>query len=451
MARVRPFLVPAILLLVLPLAAGAAQQSPTSLEPPVVVPAEHQHATPATTHSTSNLFSNRDASGTAWLPETTAMYGFHRTAAGWELMAHGNAFLQFLYESGEEHRRSKQAGSINWLMGMARRPVGAGRFGIRAMLSLEPWTIRGCGYPDLLATGEVCNGDTIHDRQHPHDLFMEVAAEYDRPLTGSLRWQVYGGLAGEPALGPPGFPHRLSALPNPLAPIAHHWLDATHISFGVVTAGVYGPRWKVEASAFNGREPDAARTGFDLAALDSVSGRLSFAPTTGLMLQVSAGHLNEEEAGTGSQPRTDVNRLTASAIHHRRFAGDCVWATTVAYGANSELAIIPGGLLDIVTHAALFETSATIAERHTWFGRLEVVGKPAHDLHAHEYITQVFTVAKLEGGYVRHLNPWRGLLPGIGGTVMASVVPPLLAPRYGGRVAPGFGVFVTMRPARRPM
>jgi hypothetical protein len=43
--------------------------------------------------------------------------------------------------------------------------------------------VRGCGYPDLLATGERCDGEPIHDRQHQHEFFMEVAARYDRPLT----------------------------------------------------------------------------------------------------------------------------------------------------------------------------------------------------------------------------------------------------------------------------
>lgn len=354
-------------------------------------------------------------------------------------------------ESGEIHRTSQQFGSINWVMGMARRPVGAGRLGLRAMVSLEPWTISGCGYPDLLATGELCLGDSIHDRQHPHDLFMELAAEYDRPLTRSLRWQVYAGPAGEPALGPPGFPHRLSAFPNPIAPISHHWLDSTHITFGLVTAGVSGRRWKVEGSAFNGREPDESRADFDLGALDSVSGRLSFAPTAGLALQVSAAHLHEAEAGVGRQPRTDVDRITASATYHRRLSDGDVWATTLAYGHNWEQALIPGGVFAESTHAVLLETSATLRDRHTWFGRLDVVGKPAHDLHAHEYITRVFTVGKLQAGYVRHLKPWNGLLPGVGATVSASVVPPLLAPRYGGRVVPGFGLFFTVRPSRHAM
>jgi hypothetical protein len=40
-----------------------------------------------------------------------------------------------------------------------------------------------------------------------------------------------------------------------------------------------------------------------------------------------------------TQPRTDVNRITASAIYHRPLDERRLWATTVAYGANSELNI----------------------------------------------------------------------------------------------------------------
>ncbi len=191
-------------------------------------------------------------------------------------LGHANLFAQFLYESGDTHRTSRQARSINWFMGMLRRPVGRGRVGVRAMLSAEPWTIGGCGYPDLLATGEVCDGDTLHDRQHPHDLFMELAVDYERPIANRLRLHGYAALAGEPALGPPAFPHRASAMPNPISPIAHHWLDATHIAFGVLTAGVPGSRWRAEGSVFNGREPDDARAGLELGALDSVAARPYF-------------------------------------------------------------------------------------------------------------------------------------------------------------------------------
>ena len=352
--------------------------------------AEHQHGAAQMVH-----FSPRDASGTAWLPDTSPMYGIHRQAAQWELMLHGNGFLQYLYESGEEHRRGQQGGSVNWIMGMARRPAAGGRVGLRTMLSLEPWTIPGCGYPDLLATGEVCDGEGIHDRQHPHDLFMELAGEYEHPLTSSLRWQVYGGLAGEPALGPPGFPHRLSAMPNLMAPIGHHWLDATHITFGVLTGGIYNRRWKGEASVFNGREPDEQRADLDLAPLDSYSGRVWYLPSERWAIQVSAGRLEEAEAAHGAGPRQDVARITTSATYHAALGAAGLWATTLAWGMNRETGE--------ASHAFTAETVVTADQRHTWFGRLEVAGKSADLLHVHE-ASDIFTVGKLPGG-IRAV-PW---------------------------------------------
>jgi hypothetical protein len=307
------------------------------------------------------------------------------------------------------------------------------------MFSLEPWTIRGCGYPNLLASGEICKGEPIHDRQHQHDLLMEIAAQYNHPLAGSLRWEVYGGPAGEPALGPAAFPHRLSAMPNPLAPISHHWLDATHITFGVITTGVYGRRWKAEASAFNGREPDEERANLDVGALDSVSGRLWLLPTASLALQISAGHLADAEPGAAGG-RIDVERVTASATFHRALATG-FWASTVAWGRNAEP--------DHASNALLAETTVTFHERHTWFGRFELVGKSADDLGLNG--TATFTVGKLQGGYTRYLDAWDLLKAGFGAAVSAGFVPPDLRSAYGSRFNPGVAVFATIRPAPHRM
>jgi hypothetical protein len=240
-------------------AATAFTLSMATTAPAIAQTDAHQHEGHATAgaaeggHDLADMA--RDGSGTAWLPDESPMYALHSMKGPWTLMFHENVFLQYLHESGE--RGDDQVGSINWVMGMAQRNVGPGRLGFRGMLSAEPASIAGCGYPDLLATGEVCEGHTIHDRQHPHDLFMELAVDYNAPIARDIRWQVYGGPAGEPALGPVAYPHRVSAIPNPLAPISHHWLDSTHITFGVVTGGIYGRTWKAETSVFNGRERDA--------------------------------------------------------------------------------------------------------------------------------------------------------------------------------------------------
>jgi hypothetical protein len=346
-------------------------------------------------------------------------------------MAHGTAFAQYIAEGGA--RGSDQAGSINWVMGMAERPLGAGRFAVRGMASAEPWTISGCGYPNLLASGEECDGSAIHDRQHPHDMAMELAAEYDRALAGTVRLHLYGGPAGEPALGPVAFPHRPSAMPNPIAPITHHWFDSSHVSFGVATAGVYGSRWKAEASAFNGREPDDERTDFDLAALDSWSGRLTVLPTSRWAIQVSGAHLRQAEAH--ADDRVDVNRVTTSATYHRREA-QRLWANTIGWGRNA----VDG---ESATSAWLAETSLTFSERHTWFGRFELAEKSGHDLAVEGIDTAL--LGKLQGGYTRYLETRHGLTVGFGGSAAAAVVPASLQAEYGSRLNGGVSVYVTLR------
>jgi hypothetical protein len=393
-------------------------------------PVEHQHDS-----APGGIPMTREGSGTSWLPDETPVHALHRQASGWMLMLHANAFLQYLKETGD--RGSDQLGSINWAMGMAHRPVGSGQLTLRGMVSAEPWTIRGCGYPDLLATGEECDGEAIHDRQHPHDLLMELAAQYTRPLGRGIRLQLYGGPAGEPALGPVAFVHRLSGLANPSAPITHHWFDSTHITYGVATAGVFSTKWKAEGSLFNGREPDDRRHDVDLAAMDSWSARFWLMPTSHWALQVSAGRLTEAEAGHGGGPRADVDRVTASATYHRATLENTFWATTIGWGRNSESSQ--------ATNALLVESSVTMRDRDVMFGRLEWAQKSGHDLVV-QPDEDVFNVAKLQGGYTRYFPAWKGWTPGIGAVLSGGIVPSSLEPAYGSRFNGGFGIYITLRP-----
>jgi hypothetical protein len=423
----------------------SAQTPPAHQHPPQHPPGEgHQTQTPdhaAMAMGDSGpleIGDSREASGTAWQPDVTPMYAIHSQQGAWVLMFHGNAHLQFIQEGGG--RGDEQVGSINWAMGMARRQVADGPLTLRGMMSLEPLTVGRCGYPNLLASGEFCRGEPLHDRQHPHDLFMEVAASYKRALSPTLAYEAYAALAGEPALGPVAYPHRASAMANPLAPVAHHWLDSTHVSFGVVTAGLYQRRWKIEGSIFNGREPDDDRYDIDLAALDSYSGRLWLMPNDRWAIQLSAGHLRDAEQHDAGGVREDVDRVTASATYQRPLeSGGGTLATTVAWGLNSER--------EAATNAVLAEGSLTLRERHSVFARVEVAQKTADDLVVPHGGDERFTVAKLQGGYVRHFGAWRSLVPGIGASVSLSAVPASLGAEYGHRASLGFSIFANIRPA----
>jgi hypothetical protein len=314
------------------------------------------------------------------------------------------------------------------------------------MLSAEPFTIPDCGYPILLATGETCDGEPLHDVQHQHDLFMELAAEYLKALSPGLELHLYSALAGEPALGPVAFPHRWSAMPNPLAPISHHWFDGTHIAFGVLTAGVSGERWKVEGSIFNGHEPDEERTNLDLDELESFSGRVWWLPTESWSLQVSAGRMNGAEPGhEPGEPRVDVTRYVTSATHHQRLSENGLWATTAAVGRSVEEGA--------GTNAVLVESSLTLRERHTLFGRAEWAEKAGHDLGLESAATaaETFDLGTVALGYTFHAPRLRGWLPGVGARASLNFVPESLEPSYGSRNPVGFTVFVNVRPAEAVM
>src|SRR2546425_12644007 len=201
----------------------------------------------------------RMGSGTSWLPDSAPLPAAHDTLGKWTVMAQGLGFLQYDWQGGA--RGSNQIGPTTWAMGMATRQVSGGHLQLRAMLSAEPWTIGRRGYPLLVQTGETYKGAPLHDRQHPHDLFMELAALYERSIARTVGVSLYLAPVGEPAVGPVAFPHRPSAAADPLAPLSHHWQDGTHITFGVLTAGRFTRSAKPAGPGLDGREPHEHRAG----------------------------------------------------------------------------------------------------------------------------------------------------------------------------------------------
>lgn len=270
----------------------------------------------------------RDASGTSWQPDLASHQGVHAMADDWMLMGH--AMLWGIYDSQSGPRGADKTYFAGMLMGAARRDFSsADTLNLRAMLSPDP-LMGPSGYPLLLATGETANGVTpLVDRQHPHDLFMELSATYSHRFTQENSIFLYGGYPGEPALGPTTFMHRASGMDIPDAPITHHWLDSTHITFGVLTGGFVHDDWKFEVSQFTGREPDQDRYDFDTPRFDSTAVRLSWNPDEHWSLQTSWGHLDSPEQ---LEPSINENRTTASATYVTRFDSGSSFATTLAWG-----------------------------------------------------------------------------------------------------------------------
>jgi hypothetical protein len=361
---------------------------------------------------------NREASGTAWQPDVTPHQGIHLTAGSWMLMGHG--LVNGVYDWQGGRRGNEKAFVSGMLMGMAVRHFADGSaLQLKAMLSPDPLMVPS-GYPLLLASGETANGrDPLVDRQHPHDLFMELSASYSLRLGDEASLFVYGGLPGEPAFGPPAFMHRLSIMDSPEAPITHHWLDSTHITFGVVTAGVTWRSWKLEASRFNGREPDQHRWDIETGPLDSTALRLSWNPTSELSLQGSWARLKHPEQ---LEPAASQTRWSASAIWTRSLGGGRWWSTTLAWGRKSS----DSGPLDAVALE-----SAVKLGGFTIFGRGEYSENDELTFPAGHH-GPVFEVGKLSFGAVRAFRLAPHLAFGVGALAARNFVPHALAGLYGG-------------------
>jgi hypothetical protein len=376
----------------------------------------------------------REASGTAWQPDASAHSGVHLMSGDWTLMGHGVLNLVYDHQSGR--RGDDKLFVSGMLMGMARRDLGNGTLQFKAMVSPDPLMGKS-GYPLLLASGETANGtDRLIDRQHPHDFVMELSASVSQSIGEKSSVFLYGGLPGEPAFGPPAFMHREAILDSPEAPISHHWLDSTHISFGVLTAGLVLDRVKLEVSRFNGREPDQHRWNIETAPLDSTAVRLSWNPNDNLSLQGSWGHFEDPEQ---LEPGVDQKRWSASALYAREIAPGWKLAGTLAWGRKTIKE----------HHGAVLKDDAYVAEaslKHgswTIFGRGEITeNRELLDVEEHG---PAFTVGKVSLGAVRDFPISGNLALGVGGLVAVNFVPDGLEPLYGSSNPVGAMGFVRLK------
>lgn len=374
--------------------------------------------------------STREASGTAWQPDSSSHTGWMFSSGQWMFMVHGN--LDLIADTQSGPRGDDKIFTAGMLMGMATRTFSNGNtLQFRGMVSPDPLMGKS-GYPLLLASGETANGrDRLIDRQHPHDLFMELSASYSVKLGEKASAFIYGGLPGEPAFGPPAFMHRQSISTSPEAPITHHWLDSTHITFGVVTGGLVLDRVKIEASRFNGREPDQRRYNIETGPLDSSSIRLSWNPTDRLSLQGSWAYLKSPEQ---LEPGVNQRRWSASASYTRPFANGW-WASTIAWGRKT---------IEGESHDAVALESSYKWNDWTLFGRAEMTEN--NELVASEEgHGKAYKVGKASLGLLREFPIAEHLAFGIGGLYSINFVPRGLEDDYGSRNPHGAMGFVRLK------
>jgi len=268
--------------------------------------------------------------GTSRQPLSVPAEGRHLQWGSWSLMFHGDAAVGRRWEPSP--RGEDDLFFTNMLMGSARRPVGAGWMELTARASLEP-AMGPAGYSLLLQTGESADGVVpLVDRQHPHDALVEFSGSFRTEIDQGAWAFLYLAPVGSPALGPTPYMHRPSGAINPTTPISHHFMDATHITHGVLTGGVFDDRFQAEVSWFNGLESDTRRWRPEVPRLDSWSVRLILFPRASWVAQASYGRLHEPER---LHPGVDLNRASVSLTHHAAWGRDLSTSTTLAWGQNS--------------------------------------------------------------------------------------------------------------------
>jgi len=365
-----------------------------------------------------NYLSARESSGTSWQPDSSPVEGMHFMHKDWMFMIEG--YINGIYDHQSGKRGKEKGFSESMFMFMGERKLGIGKFGFRTMFSLDPLMGKK-GYPLLLQTGETGNGeDPLIDYQHPHDFFMELAATYSLQIQEDASVFTYFGLPGEPALGPPAFMHRFSAEDNPEAPITHHWLDSTHITYGVGTVGYVWKDWKLEGSVFNGREPNQNRWDIESPKFNSYSLRLSYSFYQDWSMQVSHGWLHSPEQ---LHPGQNTRRLTASLIYNKVLSmGN--WQTIFAWGRNDNR---PGRALN----GFLLESAANIYKKHTIFSRLERVNKDELFEDQDPLAGRAYYVNKTSIGYIYDVLANDHIKLGLGSSVSVSILPDKIKSAYG--------------------
>jgi len=416
---------------------GIALHSPTLLADP-----SPQHMRDSGMASSVDLNDpmSREASGTAWLPDSSPMYGkMIMQPNGDMVMLHGAIMPRYVNVGSK--RGDRRFDAPNWFMGMYGHPIDSqSQLGLRAMLSLDPITEGGYGYPLLFQTGETWHHQPLHDRQHPHDLFDELAATYSHRLGGENSAYLYLGYPGEPALGPPTYMHRLLAYDYPDAPIGHHWQDATHITFGVATVGVnLGGKVKLEASDFTGREPDENRYSFDKPRFDSDSGRVSFNPDANDSFQVSYGYIKNPEGDGVPQ-----HRITASWLYNQPLGDDRNFSSAFTFGQNN---------LPTEGRSNSFLAEADYQRGwNTVFGRFENIQKSGHDLVLSGSLAdRNYTLGAYTAGFVHDLTHGTGIDTGLGLALTLDTKPSALDTVYGSGSPLSLEIYFRIRPSRLKM
>ncbi len=289
------------------------------------------------------------------------------------LMLHGYGFFEAIAEEGVA-RGGAGFSAPNMFMADLGTSVGAVQYvNLDLMLTSDLWTVPKNGTLQLFQIGEThADGTPFIDAQHPHSspimgLTLSDTIVLDQADKSDLK--LFVAPRGESTDGPIAYMHRITGMVNPDTPLGHHiGQDVGHISSTVIGESLKLGGFHIEASTFNGMEPDPTQVDLPIRTPDSYACRLIQEFSPNVMLMASYAYVNNPEPGIAND-----NRYSASFYTHVPLSEAWTWHNTLIYGGitNIDYASFLNSTL---------EEFALVSEKMAVYGRVEVLQRTPNQL-----------------------------------------------------------------------
>jgi hypothetical protein len=237
------------------------------------------------------------------------------------------------------------------------------------------------------------------------------------------------------------YPHRDSALENPVGTLGHHQEDSTHIADDVVTAGLTYSIVRIEGSGFLGREPDENRWTIHQGAIDSWSTRLTVQPGRNWSGQYAYGRIKSPEA---LFPTENQERMTASVMYNRPLHNGN-WANTILWGRTRSLQD------SAIFNSYVLESTIRFHTRNYAWTRIENAERSNELILGENPLPTNFkeqSIGRVQAytfGYDRDFDLIPHVASAVGAQFTTYGVPEILKPIYGSHPI-GVAIFVRFRP-----
>jgi hypothetical protein len=326
-----------------------------------------------------------------------------------------------------------QFAAPNMFMIDVGRTIGARQFvNLELMSTTELWTYPQRGYPELLQIGEQRSDGTPYiDAQHPHSSpIMGLTLSDTITLDSAKTLKVFFAPRGESTDGPIAYMHRESARDNPDAPLGHHvGQDVGHISSTVLGAQLDIGTWIIEASAFNGTEPEPTHVDLPIGPLNSEALRVTYVVAMDHRVMASVAHV--EQTDPQYPGTTSATRLSASLYDH--------WSSDLGTVDHTLVVGSIGRHPDGESLNSVLDEAVLQRGRTDLWGRVEVLQRLGSELEipgsppAEVGSSERRWVSAYTLGFTHWFAGDRSLQVGFGAALTLDVIPADWATAYGNR------------------